>query len=161
VVLENLRDQMIPALLFKHEMHMSRPPRMPLQQSQQLAHRPIMRNRIWHRHDGLEPESSLLVSSHHTSPIHALSLVLLHIIMTCAVRLPDIDLNVRDGVPSDILDAAEDQAWLAGWVAGHQFPVSYRRCFVGVEGAENRSFCRGGRFGMVNCVDEQGETENV
>ena len=50
---------------------------------------------------------------------------------------------------------------LAFRVARHKLAVGYGFCFVGVEGAEDRAFCRGGRFRVVDCVDEEGEAEDV
>lgn len=57
---------MIPSLLLKHEMHMSRPPRMPLQQFQQLPHWPIMGDGVADWYNCLEPELAIFVARHDT-----------------------------------------------------------------------------------------------
>ncbi len=111
-----IRNQVIPALFLKHEVHMRWPPRMSPQELQQLPYWPVVRNRVRHRDNSLEPKHSMLVALHHAPPIWAVTDRMLHIIVACGIRFPDIDLHAWDRVSGNILDRAEDQAWLAALV---------------------------------------------
>ena len=133
----NPRNQMIPPLLLKHKMHMRRPPRMSLQQLQQLSNRPIVGNRVRYRHNCLEPKHALLVAIHHTSPIGPLSIAVLDVIMPCTIRLPNVNLHALNWVPAHVFYGAENETRLPFGVVRHQVPVGYGFCFVGVEGAED------------------------
>ena len=104
---------MIPTLLLKHKMHMGRSPRMSLQKLQQLPHGPIMWNWIRHRHNRLKPENSLLITIHHASPIGALPITVLHIVMAGAIRLPDVNLHSFNRISFYILDCAKNETWFA------------------------------------------------
>jgi hypothetical protein len=134
---------------------------MSLQQLKQLPHRPIMRNRIWHWHNSLEPEDPVLVAIHNTSTIRSLSIRMLNIVMSRTVRLPDINLHTLNWVPINILYCAEYEAGLSFGVVGHQLAIGDRLCFVGMEGPKDRSFGGRRRLRMVNCVDEEREAENI
>lgn len=115
-VMDDLRDQMIIPGLLEHEVHMTRPVRMPLQQLEQLANRPIMRDRIRHWNDGLEPKDTLLVALHHTASVWSIAILVLYIVLSIAIGLPDIDLDSFDRFALCILDIAEHKTWLALWI---------------------------------------------
>ena len=152
---------MIKPLLLKHKMHMTRPPRMSAQPPQHLAHRPIIRDTIRHRHNRLEPKHTLLITMHHSPLIRPLSTRILHIIEALAVRFPNIDLDVFDWFAVCVFDVAEDEAGFAVGVVGDDAAVWCDLGFVGVEGAEDCAFCALGWFGVVYAVDEEGEAEDV
>lgn len=111
--LGNPRNQVIPTLLFKHKMHVGRPPWMSLQKLQQLPYWPVVRNWVRHGHNRLEPKNSLLVTVHHAPPIRALPITMLHIVMTGAIRFPDINLHPFNRVSFYVLDCAENETWFA------------------------------------------------
>ena len=157
----HIRDEMIPALLFKHEMHMAWPIRMAMQQRQELAHGPVVGNGIRHRPDGLVPKVAVPVAPHHASPIRALAVRILHVVMSTRVRLPNVDLDVRDRRAVDALDTADAQQLLALRIGRHDAAVVDGVDLVRVDGAEDRAFGGAGGFGVVDRVDEQGQAHDV
>ena len=53
-----------------------------------------MRNRIWHRHNRMEPEHTFLITVYNSSPIRfAAPILVLHVVLPVAVGFPDIDLD--------------------------------------------------------------------
>lgn len=152
---------MIIALLLKHKMHMARPIRMPVQLLQQLAHRPIMRNRIGHRFYCLEPEVSLRISAHHAPSIGPFAISVLHVVVARRVCFPDINLDVFNGPALCIAHRACNEKRFAGGILGDAFSLIQRRCFVRVKGAQDCAFGGVCWFGMVDRVHEQRETEHV
>jgi len=131
---------------------------MPFQQLQQLPDWPIMRNRVWHRHNRLEPKHTLFIAVHHASSIGALAIAVLYVIMAGAVCLPDIDLDPFDRVSLNVFNGTDNETWLAFGIMGNQLAVRDCLCFMRVEGSEDRTFSGSRRFGVVNCVDEEGKT---
>lgn len=140
---------------------MTRPITMPLQLYEQLAHGSIVRNRIRHRHDRLEPEQPLLVTVHHRPLIWPFSSGILYIVETFAVCLPDIDLDTFDGLALGIFDGAEDEAGFAVGVVCYLGTVWRDFCFVGVEGSEDCAFGACWWFWVIDAVDEKGKAEDV
>lgn len=158
---ENLRDQVIPALLLKHEMKMGRTPAVSAQMVQQLSYRSVVRDGIADGFDTLEPESPIVVR-HHDAPLARLrSSLVLHVIMPAAVRFPDVDLDPRHRVSLAVLDCANHQQRLAFGISRHVRAVLQRRRIVRVERAQDGALGRVGRLGVVDAVDEQGEAENI
>lgn len=159
--MENLRDQMIPALLLKHEVHMCRPPAVPTQQLQQLPDGPVVRDRIADRLDSLEPESSILVG-HHDTPLRRLvALRVLNVVVPAAVGLPDIDLDTLDRVASGVLYRTQCQHGLALWVGCHARAIGERGGVVCVKGPQHGTLSGVWRLGVVDVVNEEGETEDI
>ncbi len=76
------RNQMIPPLLCKHEMHVRRPPRMAMQLLQQLPDRPIMRDGIADGRNRLEPKDALFVGLHDSSSVGRLAVCVLHVVVS-------------------------------------------------------------------------------
>lgn len=146
----NPRNQMIKSLLLKHKMHMARPIRVPMHLPQQPPNRPIMRNRIRHRRDGLEPKHSLPVTPHDTPSIRSLTVRMLHIIPSRRVRLPDINLGVLHGVPCRVADRADHEQRLAFCIARHVLARFQFLGFVCVEGAEDCALRASRRFWVVD-----------
>src|SRR3954452_746621 len=109
---------MVITFLPKHEMHMRRPPWMPTQYFQQGTHRPIIRNRIGHRHNCLEPEISLRIAVHNTASIWPLLVGMLHVIVACRISFPDVDLAAFDGLAGRVLERVEHEPRLASRVSG-------------------------------------------
>lgn len=156
-----LRDQMVEAFFLKHEVHVARSVAMPLQLHQQFSHRAIVRNRVRHWRDGVEPEHTLLVTMHHSSLIRAFSPRILHVVEAFAVRFPDVDLDALYCLPVRILDCAQHQTWFSVGVVSDLRAIRLRLGFVRVKRSEHRSFGRGGRLRVIDAVDEKRETENV
>ena len=152
---------MVKSLLFEHEMHMSWSHRMSPQLREQLPHRPIMRNRIRYWDNRFEPEDSLLIARHNTPAVWPLPIRVLDIIFTSRIRLPDIDLCALDRLAVDVFDGAEHEKRFSCIVFGHQVAVGHVFRLVGVEGTQDGSFGRVGRFGMVDGVDKQRQAEDV
>lgn len=126
---------MIIPILSEHEMHMARPVAMSLQQLQQLAHGPIVRDGIRYRHDCLEPEDTLLVTVHHRTLIWPIAALVLNVIEAFAVCFPDVDLDSLDWFAGCVFDVAEDKAGFTVRVVGDGCAVGSDLGFVGVEGS--------------------------
>jgi len=150
----DLRNQVIEPFLLEHEMHVTRPVRMPLERLEQFPHRPIVRNRIRYRHDSLEPEFTLLIATQYCSSFRRRPVGVLHVIKTLAVSLPDIDFGVRDRRASRVAHAAENQTRLALRIVRDRAAVCFGFGVVRVERSEDGAFSRGGGFGVVDTVDE-------
>lgn len=106
---KNLRDQVIPPLLLKHEVQMRRPPTMAPELLQQLADGAVVGNGVADGLDALEPEDALFVAKHDAAlagPLILAALVL-HVVVAAAVRLPDVDLDVADGLAVDVFHGAD------------------------------------------------------
>lgn len=78
---ENLRDQMIITGLLEHEMHMAGAIRMSVELLQKLSNGAIVRNRVRHRLDGLEPERTVVLAFYYDSSIWPVPIGILDIIM--------------------------------------------------------------------------------
>lgn len=111
---------MIVTLLLKHEMHMTRPPRVSPQPPQHLADRPIIRNTIRHGDDSLIPKYPLFITAQHRSTVRILSLVMLvlYVIYAVRVRFPDVNLHVCYRVAGGCLHGAETEEGFAIGVGG-------------------------------------------
>ncbi|KAK4674410.1 hypothetical protein QC763_0024040 [Podospora pseudopauciseta] len=81
--------------------------------------------------------------------------------MPAAVRLPDINLDALNGVPSRVSDGTNGKHRLTRRVGGHRGAVLEEGRIVGVEGAEDGALGRAGGFGVVDVVEEEGEAEGV
>jgi hypothetical protein len=114
----DLRDQIIKPRLLKHKMHMTRSPTMSPQLLKQFPHWSIIRYRIRHRHDALEPEHSFSITSYDRPSISLLSIPILHVIFAMTIGFPNIDLDVRDRVAGCCLNGAKNDEGLAVGVAG-------------------------------------------
>lgn len=135
---------------------------MPPQPPQQLAHGSIIRNRIRHGNNRLEPKRAILTTQHHRPTIRLIPAVLvLHIIFALGVRFPDVDFNAGDGGAGCGFHGAEDEQGGAVGVGGYAVSRGEVRGVVGVEGAEDGAFCAVGGFGVVEGVDEEGEADYV
>ena len=78
---DDLRDQLIPPLLPKHKVNVRRPPAVAVQQLQQLADRPVVRDRIADGLDALEPEAALLVADHDAPLAGRVAVRVLHVVV--------------------------------------------------------------------------------
>lgn len=129
-----------------------------MQPFQQSPHRPIVRNRIRHRHNSFEPEYTLCVATHDASSIRPVMAGVLDVVVPCRVSFPDVDLAAFDRLAGRVLECAEDETWLAGGVGRDGRAIRQVLGFVGVEGSEDGSSSAVGRFGVVNGVDEERKT---
>ena len=102
---------------------------------QQCTYRPIMRNRIGHRHNRLEPEISLRIAVHNTSSVWPLVVGMLHVIVARRISFPDVDLAAFDGLAGRVLERAEHEAGLASRVGGDGRARWEVLGFVRMEGA--------------------------
>jgi hypothetical protein len=62
-----------------HEVHMAWPVWMTIQLLEQLSYRPIVRDRIWHRNNRLEPEVPRVIACQHRSAIWTAPICVLHV----------------------------------------------------------------------------------
>ena len=152
---------MIISRLLKHKVHMARPITMPLQQLQQFTHRPIVRDRVWHGHNGLEPKYALLITTHHRSLIWTFTARVLYVVEAFAVCFPYVDFDILNGLAVRVFDVAEDEAGFSVRVVCDFGAIGRGLGFVGVEGAEDGAFRAVGGFRVVDAVYEEGEAEDV
>ena len=143
---------MIKAIFRKHEMHMTRTVAMPFQFNEQFADRSIMRNRIRHRNNGLEPENPIAVAGHNGSLIRTVAAGVLHVVEALGVGLPDVDFDVGDRSARGIFDGTQNKAGLAVGIMGDLRPIGLWLRLVRVEGSQDGAFGAGGWFGMVDAV---------
>jgi hypothetical protein len=129
---------------------MTRPVRVTVQCFKQLPHRPVIRDRVRHRQNRFEPETSLLIARQDSSAIRPGPIGVLDVVEAFGVGFPDVDAGVRDGVPVCVFDRAEDQQGLAGCILGDQRAVGSVLCFVRVEGSEEGSFGTVRGLGVVD-----------
>lgn len=103
----NLRDEMIEALLFKHEVHMTRSIAMSVQQLEQFANRAVVRYRIRNGDYRIKPEYAPFVTVHDCSLIRAISSGILDIILASRVGLPDVNLDAFNRFSVGVFDRTE------------------------------------------------------
>ena len=137
------------------------PPRVPTHHPQQFPYRPVVRDRIWHRLNRLEPKASVGTTPHYCPPIGSLPISVLHVIKPLGVRFPDVDFHIGDWVTVHVFDSAKDEARGALGVVRNEFAGDHVRGFVRVKRAENGTFGGVVWFGVVDGVDEEGEAEDV
>lgn len=96
-----------------------------------------MRNRVADRLYRVEPEDALLVTAHHTPTIRPITLGILHIIVSTAVRLPDIDLDVWNRITLHVFHRAGNETGFSIWVVRDGVAIGQRLGLVGMEGPED------------------------
>ena len=129
-----------------------------MQLLEQLPDGSIVRDRVRHRLDGAEPERAVRVAAQHAPPVGPVPLRVLHVVVPRAVRLPHIDLDTRHRRAVHVRDTAHDQARLALRVVADRVAVLHVGGLVAVEGAQHGALGAAGRFGVVDAVDEEGES---
>lgn len=72
---------MIIAGLLKHEVHMAGAIWMSVELPQKLSYRAIVRNRVRHRLNGLEPETPIVLTFYDDSPVWTVPTGVLNVIM--------------------------------------------------------------------------------
>ena len=77
---------------------------MTLELLEKLTDGTIVRDGIRDWHDGLEPKDAVIVTLHDSSAIGTVSFCILNIVEAFAVRLPDIDLDIFDGLSGGVFD---------------------------------------------------------
>jgi hypothetical protein len=132
---------------------MTRAIAVPLQHLQQLADRSVIWDGVGHGHYCLEPEDPLRIAMHHSSLVRLLAAFVLHVVLSVAVSLPDVDFDAFDRLAFGVFDGADYQAGLTVGVVGDLSAVRLRNRVVRVEGAENGAFGAGNWFGVVDAVD--------
>jgi hypothetical protein len=156
VVAGHLRNKVIVTRLLKREMHMSRSPRMSMQQFQQFSYWAIMWNRIRYGLNSLKPKRALIVTFKHRTAIEAFPSCILYVIETFAVRLPYINVHSLYGHASCIFDGTENQARLTIRIVGEEVAVGKGWRSMDVEGAQEGSVSGIRRLWMIDRVDNKG-----
>lgn len=142
-------------------MHMCRPVTVPPQQHQQLADRPVVRDRVADGLDPLEPEPPLLVAHEDATLARLAAVRVLHVVVPAAVGLPDVDFHTGHGVALGVFDGADREHGLALGVARHARAVGQGRRVVRVEGPQEGALCGVGRLRVVYAVDQEGQAKDV
>ena len=152
---------MVESRLLHHEMHVTRPVAMPLQHFQQLAHRSVIRNRVRYWHDRLEPKDSLRITVHHSSLVRLLATFVLHIVLSVAVRFPDVDLHSFYWLSFRVLHSADHETRLTFGVVCDLGTIGFGYGIVCVEGSEYGAFGARGGFRVVDAVDQERKAEDI
>lgn len=134
---------------------------MAFKQLQKLTNRPVVRDRIRNRYNGLEPKCACRIAFHNTPTIRAVSFVVLNIVMTCRVRLPYINSDSFDWVSLHVFHSTNNYAWLAFGVGRQSFAIGYCFCVVGVERTQHRAFSTRGRFRVIDRIYEKRKSQNI
>ena len=152
---------MIPPLFPEHKMHMGRSPTVPLQHHQQLPYWPIMWDGVADGFEPLKPKTSFFVADHDAPLARLVTPLMLYVVMSRAISLPDVDLDARDGIPGRVLDCAKCQHRFAIGIRRHGAAIRQHRRIVRVERPKNRALSTVRRRGMVDVVDKKGKAEDV
>jgi len=86
---------------------------------------------------------------------------MLDVVVARRVGLPDVDLDPFEGIAGPVLDGADAQQGEPLWVVRHLGAGFEDGGVVRVEGPQHGAFGRVRGFGVVDVVDEEGETEDV
>ena len=132
-----------------------------MQGLQQSPHRPVVRDRIRYRYNGLKPKHAFFVAGHDAAAVRPIVVSMLHVVVARGVGFPDVDFAARDGFAGHVFEGAEHKAWLAGGIGGNGSAVGEILGFVRVEGPEDGPFGAVGWFRVVDRVNEERETQNV
>ena len=124
-----------------------------MQSFQQSPHRPVMWNRVRHRHNRLEPEYAVGVATHDAPSVGPIVVSMLHVVVAGRVGFPDVDFAAFYGLAGRVLEGAEHETWLASCVGGDGGAVWKILGFVSVKRAKDGAFGTVGWFGVVNGVD--------
>ena len=153
---------------------------MPVELLQQLSNRPVMRDWVGHRDNGLEPifsvsksyfsrrksatasnstpfdlpKHTLLITPHDTPAIRPVPTLMLHIVKPGRIRLPDIDLDARDRLSLLIAHIADNQQRLTFLVVAHQITMLQILGVMCVKGSQHGSVRTLGRFRVIDAVDQ-------
>jgi hypothetical protein len=144
---------MIVSGFVKHEMHMARSVAVAFQTLQQFANRSIVGDGVRHWHDCLEPKQSVFVTVHHRSLVWTFTSRILNIVVSFAVRLPDVNLDAFDGFATSIFDCAENKARFAVRIMRDLGTIWFYLGFMRMEWAENRPFRACRRLWMIDAID--------
>jgi len=133
----NLRDEVVPAFLLEHEMQMCWTPAVPSQQTEELADRSVMGDRIADGFDALEPEAAVLIRLHDASLARLLARGVLDVVVSRAIRLPYIHLDALHRISVPVFDGAESEQRLSLGVGAHVATVGQDRRVMSVKWTEN------------------------
>lgn len=124
---------------------------MPPQLPQHNTYRPVVRDAIRHRDDGLEPEHAILIAPHDAPAVGVVAAValVLHVVRALAIRLPDVHFDILQRRPVGRFHGAEAEQRLAVWVGGYGGSGGFGLRVVRVVGAEDGAFGGGWGFGVV------------
>jgi hypothetical protein len=121
-----------------------------------------MWNGIWYRYDGMEPEHAHFVAMYHSPAICLTpSVIILHIVLAVAVRLPDIDLDAFNRLTRRRLDGTEHEKRLAVGVGRDREAILISGSIVCMERAKDGALSRMRGLRMVDGVDEEGKADYV
>ena len=120
-----------------------------------------MRNGIGHGHNTTEEKAALGVALQNAPPIRPVAPRVLHIVVACGVRLPDVDGNPLDRVAVDVLHRADSEQLFAALVVRHDVAVLEDLRIMRVERAEDGPLGGARRLGVVDAVDQQAEAKDV
>ena len=128
-------------------MQMRGTPWMALRGVQQLPDRPIHRDRIGCRDDGLEREGAVGAGPDHGTPLRTIEVGTLHVVEAFGIGLPDVDDGARDLLAVQAADRAAHVQRRADRALRHVGAVRQFRRVLHVERPEDRGF--GAALGLV------------
>jgi hypothetical protein len=157
----DLRYQRVEAAFLEHKMHMTRPVRMAAELLQKFADWAVVRNRIRHRKDRFEPESTRLVTGQDCPAVWPWTIAVLYIVEALRVSFPDVDFGSGYRIAIDVFDSAQNEKWLPTWICGDGTTMLATNGFVSVECSKDRAICAAFWLRVIDGVDQQGETQDV
>lgn len=99
-----------------------------------------MRNWILNRDNGFIPEVAPCITLEYSTAIRLLSIGPLHVVEAMTIRLPNINLHIRDWFAINVLDSTDTQERFAIVIVGQVTAGFNVFGIVGVKWSENGSF---------------------
>ena len=140
---------------------MRRPVGLPPLQSEERTHRPIRRNRITHRLEGVELVASVGSGLEFPSQVHGRLRRVLDVVEAARRRLPDFEHRAGDRFPARRQHAAAKRRGLAGVLRGQVGPALARGRAFHVEGPKHRALGTAGGHPVVDGVDQHRDPERI
>ena len=92
---------------------------------------------------------------HHSSLVRLLATFVLHIVLSIAVRFPDVDLHSFYWVSFCVFHGADYETWFALGVVCDLGSIGFGDGIVCMEGPEDGAFGARGGFWVVDAVDQE------
>lgn len=120
-----------------------------------------MRNRVGHRHNGLEVEETVLITDQDGAPVRGRAIIILDIVESVRVGLPNIDRYVLNWFALCVLDGAHSEQWLAVGIIRDLIAAVQARGVSSVKRPQDGALSRVRRLWVINGINKQGKAQHV